>query len=469
MLLRSRATLLLLVCVSLAIAGCGSDGIQQIVRITEATSTPQPAPVVIEATSTPDLEATVAAMVAAALPTPTPTIPPTSTPQPTYTPYPTLAPRPTATPDIPATVSAELTRVAPPPNPERVAATRSIADVVRSIAPGLVQIVTPTGDGSGFVISDDGLIVTNAHVVDQYPSVSVRLINGQSHTGRVLGRDGLLDLAVIKVDYRQAWQPMTLGEAADIDVGDEVIALGFPLGDELGRDYTVTTGIVSSLRTYGSVERIQTDAALNPGNSGGPLVDRDGRVIGVNTSTATDYEGISFAISIASVRANLDFLASGGNVLAQTGGEFWTYENAQCSYSLVVHPNWALAEEDGCSAYFERHDRDALVGTINIDAYPLETGETLRDFAIWYRDYVVDLSRTWELFDLRSFRRDDQGHDGFVIDYQWQESQDYCISSDLDLIVESSYYYDALVMKVGICSFMPQSAFDEISVMEFDY
>lgn len=416
MLHQSRATLLLLVCVSLAFAGCGSDGIQQIVRITEATSTPQPAPVVIEATATPDLEATVAAMVAAALPTPTPTTPPTYTPQPTHTPYPTFAPRPTATPDIPATVSAELTRVAPPPTTERVAATRSIADVVRSIAPGLVQIVTPTGDGSGFVVSHDGLIVTNAHVVDQYPSVSVRLVNGQLHSGRVLGRDETLDLAVIKVDSRQAWQPMTLGEAADIDVGDEVIALGFPLGDQLGRDYTVTTGIVSSLRTYGSVERIQTDAALNPGNSGGPLVDRDGRVIGVNTSTATDYEGISFAISIASVRANLDFLASGGNVLAQTGGEFWTYENAQCSYSLVVHPNWALAEEDGCSAYFERYNRDALVGTINIDAYPLETGETLRDFAIRYHDALVGLSRDWELFDLRSFGQDNQGHDGFVID-----------------------------------------------------
>ena len=469
MLHRSRATLLLLVCVSLAFAGCGSDGIQQIVRITEATSTPQPAPVVIEATATPDLEATVAAMVAAALPTPTPTTPPTYTPQPTHTPYPTFAPRPTATPDIPATVSAELTRVAPPPTTERVAATRSIADVVRSIAPGLVQIVTPTGDGSGFVVSDDGLIVTNAHVVDEYPSVSVRLVNGQLHSGRVLGRDETIDLAVIKVDSRQAWQPMTLGEAADIDVGDEVIALGFPLGDELGRDYTVTTGIVSSLRTYGSVERIQTDAALNPGNSGGPLVDRDGRVIGVNTSTATDYEGISFAISIASVRANLDFLASGGNVLAQTGGEFWTYENAQCSYSLVVHPNWAFAEEDGCFAYFERYNKDALVGTINIDAYALETGETLRDFANWWHDDLVDRSQDWQLFDLRSFRRDDQGHDGYVIDYLWQESREYCISSDLDLIVESSYYYDALVMNVGICSFMPQSVFDEISAMEFDY
>ena len=169
------------------------------------------------------------------------------------------------------------------------------------------------------------------------------------------------------------------------------------------------------------------------------------------------------------MRANLDFLASGGNVLAQTGGEFWTYENAQCSYSLVVHPNWALAEEDGCFAYFERYNKDALVGTINIDAYALETGETLRDFANWWHDDLVDRSQDWQLFDLRSFRRDDQGHDGYVIDYLWQESREYCISSDLDLIVESSYYYDALVMNVGICSFMPQSVFDEISAMEFDY
>ena len=447
-------TLALLVCLALMLACTSND------------ATPA---------ATPNLAATVAVMVADALPTPTLTPMPTHTPYPTYTPYPTFTPNPTptliptATPDIPATVSAELTRVAPSPTPLRSSASTSVADIIKSIEDGLVQIVTPTGSGSGFVVSHDGLIVTNAHVVDQYPSVSVRLVNGQSHTGRVLGRDETIDLAVIKVDSRQEWQPMTLGEAAGIGVGDEVIALGFPLGDELGRNYSAANGIVSSLRTYGSVERIQTDAAINPGNSGGPLVDRDGHVLGVNTSTYTDYEGISFAISVSEVRSNLEFLASGGNVLAQTGGEFWTYENANCSYSLVVHPNWALAEEDECSAYFERYDRDVLVGTINIDAYALETGETLRDFAIWYRDYVVDLSRDWELFDLGSFRRDNQGHDGFVIDYQWQESQDYCISSVLDLIVESNYYYEALVMNVGVCSFMPQSVFDEISAMEFDY
>ena len=225
-------TLALLVCLALMLACTSNDA-------TPAAATTLPSEPVATATpaATPNLAATVAVMVADALPTPTLTPMPTRTPYPTYTPYPTSTPNPTpaliptATPDIPATVSAELTRVAPPPTPVPVVATRSIADVVRSIAPGLVQIVTPTGDGSGFVVSNDGLIVTNAHVVDQYPSVSVRLINGQSHSGRVLGRDETLDLAVIKVDSRQAWQPMTLGEAGSVGVGDEVMALGFPLGD----------------------------------------------------------------------------------------------------------------------------------------------------------------------------------------------------------------------------------------------
>ena len=463
-------TLALLVCLALMLACTSNDA-------TSAAATTLPSEPAATATpaATPNLAATVAVMVADALPTPTLTPMPTHTPYPSYTPYPTSTPNPTptliptATPDIPATVSAELTRVAPPPTPERVSATRSIADVVSSIAPGLVQISTPSGGGSGFVVSQDGLIVTNAHVVERHSTVTVRFVDGQSYTGRVLGRDETLDLAVVKVQSILQLLPMTLGQASGIGVGDEVIALGFPLGDELGRDYTATTGIVSSLRTYGSVERIQTDAAINPGNSGGPLVDRDGRVIGVNTSTFSEYQGISFAISVSEVRRNLDFLASGGNVLAQTGGEFWTYENAQCSYSLVVHPNWALTEEKECSAYFERYDWGDLVGVINIDAYALETGETLRDFADRSHDFLVDRSRDWQLFDLKSFQRDNQGHDGYVIDYLWQESREYCISSNMELIVESTYYYNALVFNAGICSFMPQSVFDEISAMEFDY
>ena len=264
---------------------------------------------------------------------------------------------------------------------------------------------------------------------------------------------------------------MIMGDSTTVRIGDEVIALGFPLSDELGGNYTVTDGIVSSRRVYGSVEYIQTSAAVNPGNSGGPLVNRLGQVIGVNTSSYFGtYDNISFAISIAEVKKNLTSLASGNDVLVSTStGEWWTYQNDECQYSLVVHPNWVFTEEDGCDAYFERYDGDVLVGTISIWVYGLETGQTLQEFAEWWRDEMIRIARDWSTFDLIEFRPSNDGHDGYVIDYLWSETDEYCISSDVDLIVESSYYYDALVFNAGICAFMPQSVFDEISEMEFSY
>lgn len=196
--------------------------------------------------------------------------------------------------------------------------------MVKDIDAGLVQIITPDHMGSGFVVSPEGLIVTNAHVVDGRTSVTVRFVDGASLTGQVLGRDETVDLAVVRVDSVLPLQPMTIGDAANVAAGDEVVALGFPLGDELGQDYTVTTGVVSAQRTYGSVDYIQTSARIYPGNSGGPLVGRDGRVIGMNTWVRDDHESIGFAISASTVRRNLDSLASGVSVLAETDREWWT-------------------------------------------------------------------------------------------------------------------------------------------------
>ena len=457
---KAGAMLALLFSAALLLAACAPDAAPP-----TAIPTPTPEVVVIVVTPepTPNLEATVAAMVATAQPTPS------ATPQPTDTPHPTPTTPPPPTVDIPATVAAELTRVAPAPTPTPSKAARSVSDIVKSIDGGLVQIATPTGDGSGFVVSEDGLIVTNAHVVEQHTSVTVRFVNGRSYTGQVLGRDETIDLAVVKVESRQALHPMTLGDASSIGVGDAVIALGFPLGDELGRDYTVTTGVVSSRRTDGTVERIQTDAAINPGNSGGPLVNRNGRVIGVNTSSYTHYQGISFAVSVSEVKENLDFLASGGIVLADAGGEWWTYENENCRYSLLMHPNWILADESRvCDAHFERYEGNDLVGSVIVWVYTLESGETLRDFAEWYRDDIIESARNWEIFEIRSFDTSET-HDGYVIDYVWQETDEYCTESARDLIVESSYFRDALVFSSSMCRFMPQSAFDEIGTMEFDY
>ena len=348
----------------------------------------------------------------------------------------------------------------------------SISDVVERIKGGLVHISTLEGSsGSGFVASADGQIITNAHVVGRETTVTVRFVDGISLRASVLGIDETLDLAVVKVESLWPLEPMPLGDSTTVRVGDEVIALGFPLSDELGQDYTVTTGIVSSRRTFGSAEHIQTDAAVNPGNSGGPLVNRLGQVIGVNTSSYFGtYDNISFAISVVEVKKNLASLSSGNNVLADAGTEeWWTYENDDCRYSLVVHPNWVFVEEDGCDAYFERYDGGVLVGTVNIWVYGLETGQTLGEFAEWWRDELIRIARDWNTFDLIAFRPSNDGHDGYVIEYVGSETDDYCISGDVDLIVESSYYYDALVFNAGICAFMSQSAFDEIGAMEFSY
>ena len=349
---------------------------------------------------------------------------------------------------------------------------RTVPDIVQSVEGGLAQIIVPGGGGSGFVVSADGLIVTNAHVVGKDAAATVRLVDGATYTGQVQGRDERLDLAVVKIAADQTLQPMPLGDPSGVRAGDAVIALGFPLGDELGQDYTVTTGVVSSRRTYGGVEHIQTDAALNPGNSGGPLLNRDGEVIGVNTSSYSGtYDGISFALSVAAVRDNLDALAAGGNVLAESGGEWWTYASEECGYSARVHPQWTLvAETDVCDAHFERYDGGDLVGTMGIWVYNLEPGQTLSDFAQWRRDELITLrrERNWDTFQLDTFEYEPL-QDRYVIRYLWRDYAEYCISSGADFVVKSSRYNSALIINNSICAFMPQSVFDEIGQMEFSY
>ena len=174
------------------------------------------------------------------------------------------------------------------------------------------------GQGSGFIIDSSGIILTNAHVVDQADKVTVLLKDGRSFEGKVQGADEVTDLAVVKIDGRDL--PVApLGDSGQVSVGDWAIAVGNPLG----LDNTVTLGIVSTLQRSSTqvgipdkrLDFIQTDAAINPGNSGGPLLNQQGDVIGINTAIRPDAMGIGFAIPINEAKTISAKLARGEKIV----------------------------------------------------------------------------------------------------------------------------------------------------------
>ena len=396
-----------------------------------------------------------------------------------------VAPTPAPAIDVQATVVAELALTFPPPtplpSPGAFTPDSSLSDIVESLENGLVQIVTPNASGSGFAISNDGLIITNAHVVEEHEFVTVRSVSGWSFVGMVRGKDDDLDLAVVKIPSLGQVQAMPLGDASGIRTGDTVIAMGFPLSDQLGDGYTVTTGIVSSLRKVGSTERIQTDAAVNSGSSGGPLINSAGQVIGVNTTTFRDYEGISFAISIDEVKTHLavlsagqDPLFTGQDALAHDSAQFEDYDNEACHYSLQVPSAWKVISEDaGCRISLGRYNDDDRVGVVNVWEYPLNEGETLDDFSAWWNDSLAERAGNWNNFTRISsgkstVERDGHQQDTFVIKYRWQETGNHCTSFATDTIAISNYQPIALVFSASLCDFMPPSVLEEIAAMNFE-
>ncbi|ACK64482.1 2-alkenal reductase [Rippkaea orientalis PCC 8801] len=176
-----------------------------------------------------------------------------------------------------------------------------------------------TGQGSGFIIDGDGIILTNAHVVNNASKVTVTLKDGRTFNGQVRGTDEVTDLAVVKINTQGAKLPVApLGDSTNLQVGDWAIAVGNPVG----LDNTVTLGIISTIGRSAAkagipdkrLDFIQTDAAINPGNSGGPLLNAQGEVIGINTAIRADAMGIGFAIPINKAKALQNTLASGEKV-----------------------------------------------------------------------------------------------------------------------------------------------------------
>jgi serine protease Do len=181
------------------------------------------------------------------------------------------------------------------------------------------QILVEQGTGSGVIISGDGYIVTNNHVVENAQELTVSLADGRTFTGRRIGADPVTDLAVVKIDAT-GLPAATLGDSDGLMVGEPAIAIGNPLGLELRN--SVTAGVISALnRSIEIGERrfklIQTDAAINPGNSGGALVNADGLVIGINSAklAVAGVEGIGFAIPVNTARPIIQSLIDKGKVV----------------------------------------------------------------------------------------------------------------------------------------------------------
>jgi S1-C subfamily serine protease len=189
------------------------------------------------------------------------------------------------------------------PAPTSVPAASSLEEVVGASLPAVVAIEAGNARGSGFFVTPD-TIVTNAHVVQGASFVTVRVAGGPPLSGNVATRANEVDLAIVRVAGGKTDQPaIPLGAMSDVRVGQEVIAIGSPLGL---LQNTVTRGIVSAVRSAGGVVLIQTDAAINHGNSGGPLIDRRGRVIGVTTlKVGVNAESLGFAVAIDHARALL--------------------------------------------------------------------------------------------------------------------------------------------------------------------
>lgn len=206
------------------------------------------------------------------------------------------------------------------------------------------------GVGSGFIVSADGTIFTNAHVVDGADTVRVTLKDGRNVEGRVVGTDPLTDVAVIDIDADNL-PTVPLSDSNALQPGEWAIAIGNPLG----LDNTVTVGIVSATgRTSGQVgvadkrvDFIQTDAAINPGNSGGPLLNERGEVIGMNTAIIQNAQGIGFAIPINAVNRIGEQLVANGQVEHPYLGIRMVELNEQTKSAINAETDLNVQDEEG--------------------------------------------------------------------------------------------------------------------------
>jgi len=183
---------------------------------------------------------------------------------------------------------------------------KDFSGIIENSIPSVVTIVTDVSQGTGFVISEGGYIVTNAHVIQGAEKAGIYTYDGKIHQVRLIGIDEFMDVCLLKIE--EEYPPLSLGDSDKISIGEPVIAIGNPLGLQ----FSVTEGIISAIHRpgiNGVKAYIQTDAALNPGNSGGPLINKEGKVIGINNFKTIGGENLGFALESNYLKKTINQIA----------------------------------------------------------------------------------------------------------------------------------------------------------------
>ena len=428
----------------------------------------------------PDIPATVEAQVTAKLaaiptdtpvPTPTPTPVPTPTPLPTETPTPVPTSTPTATPTPTPTPTPTVTpTLTPTPTPTATPTpaptpTPSVEMIVEETLASVVRIITREQEGTGVIFETSGqtaYIVTAYHLIEGTSEVEAEIGGEHKYRAEVIGYDAYIDLAVLKICC-SAFKAASIVDTQDlVKPGAEVMSIGFSLG--IYGDASVTRGIVSGLRhdPESNSWLIQTDAPINPGASGGPLLMRNGDVIGINSFyfyASTDglpTEGLGFAVSGQTMLSNVSRLKSGTRVGFPTPTPYptatptatpkptptvrWeTYINYSYGYQLKYPRGWTIEEFGKESVYFSSPDGYAWVNIYIPEEHIPSASDHLTEWLDWLNE---DNPVVLELISKSGDIQLDGGDHGARHVFRYQDSEEYCVTERTEnlLVIDGNNY-----------------------------